>query len=359
MMAKAPTVYDVAELAGVSIATVSRVLRSPGVVKESTSVRVMDAVRELGYLPSGSARGLAARRTNVIGLFLPGHDAIDRTDSSPLPAEDGVRFVIDHGESPAESRDLYFDEVLRGVEVEAWSRGFALMIGVGRGSSREVMAGNVASLVDGLAVLSRTVPDELLTQLARRMPVVMLAGPRGDDRLDHVGVDNAGGMYALTRHVLVGHGIRDLVYVTGPDDSPDSAERRAGFDRALAEAGVQARVLPGDFLREGGRAAAERLAADPPRAIVCANDQTAIGVLEVLERHGVAVPDRTMVTGFDGIAAGRTTRPRLTTVRQPMAELGRVAVQAITARLADPLMPPQTFVLPVEIVLRESCPPVG
>lgn len=394
-MSKVPTVYDVADHAGVSIATVSRVLRQPDAVRPETRARVLESVRALGYVPSGSARGLAGRRNGVLGLFLPGHDGLEEPErplvasglpadvspsGGPLDAPLATPLVDDREDRAAPPpTSLYFDEVLRGAEVEAWRHGFALMVAAGRGSSRDVMVNDIAGRVDGLAVLAQTVPADLLAHVSRRIPVVIVADSRPDDSVDHVGVDNEGGMRALTRHVITAHPVRTLVYVSGPADSPDEFDRRAGLDAGLVDAGFDVaglRVLAGTFARDRGREVAEQLlagveagpahaagAADAPiglpDAVICANDQTALGVLDVFAARGVDVPGTVLVTGFDGIDAGRFSVPRLTTVRQPMAELGRAAVQAIVARLADPALPAQRVTLPVEVLLRESCPPVA
>lgn len=359
-MAKAPTVYDVAELSGVSIATVSRVLRSPSAVREQTRERVLDAVQSLGYVPSASARGLAARRTNVIGLFFPGHDDLLTDDPVRVAPAGEVPIVVDAATDHHETENLYFDEVLRGAEIEAWRRGFALMVSAGRGSSREALVNDIVGRVDGLAVLARTVPDELLAHVARRIPVVILAGAHRVDDFDHVSASNGPGMRTLVGHVFDTYGSEETVYLDGPPDSPDAVERLGGFREALASRGLaesDVRIFRADFTRDGGRAAAERILAErQPRTILCSNDQMALGVLDVLERQGISVPGQVRVTGFDGIAAGRHSRPRLTTVHQPMVELGRAAVHAITARLDNPELSPQSLTLPVEVLLRDSCP---
>jgi len=354
----------------------------------------MEAVRFLGYVPSGNARGLAARRTNVIGLFFPGHDDVDGPAVEYPAASDDVPVVVDDGTAEVEVENLYFDEVLRGAEIEAWRRGFALMVAAGRGASREALVNDIAGRVDGLAVLARTVSDELLAHVARRIPVVVLAGSERVDEFDHVSASNRAGMRALAGHVFSSHSPVATIYVTGPGDSPDSAERLQGFEDAVAAAGVAGvEVVQGDFTRERGRAVAEDLVAagrfgglNERRggdgvgsrkgldmgglassvdlldqramkvAVVCANDQMALGVLDVLDERGIRVPEDVVVTGFDGIAAGRHSRPRLTTVHQPMVELGRAAIHAITARLDDPELQPQSLTLPVQVVLRESCP---
>lgn len=351
-MAKLPTVYDVAERAGVSIATVSRVLRSPDTVKGETRERVLAAVRELGYVPSANARGLANRRTNVIGLFLPGHDDLDISSAPPLQAGAEVP-VIPEGADISEIENLYFDEVLRGAEIEAWRRGFALMVAAGRGTSRDALVNDLAGRVDGLAVLARTVPDELLEHVARRIPVVILADTKRGDGFDHVSANNRPGMRAVTRHALT-HEPAEVIYLAGPGDSPDDAERLAGFQEAMGERAYE--ITRGDFSRDSGAAAARGLELAAKTAVICANDQMALGVLDVLEARGIQCPGHVVVTGFDGIVAGKHSRPTLTTVHQPMVELGRAAIHAITARLDDAALAPQNLTLAVQVVLRGSCP---
>ncbi|GAA4174711.1 LacI family DNA-binding transcriptional regulator [Gryllotalpicola koreensis] len=360
-MAK-PTVYDVAARARVSIATVSRVLRRPDLVKDSTKEQVLAAVRALGYVPSASARGLAGRTTGVIGLYLPAIDGVDEAldvvDGDAPAVARVVRDIPDSGASRV--RDLYYDEVLRGAQLEAWRQGFVLTIGVGHGADPERMVRDMAGRVDGLLIVARSVPEELLGQLSGSIPIVLIAGPRHGDSFDHVGVANAEGMRALTAHLVSNLGVRDPVYVFGPEGSPDDAERYAGFVAALADAGVDAsalRTLRGDFRRESGRAVASSLIAAGgalPRALVCGNDQMALGVLDVFGASGVCVPSDVLVSGFDGIEETRLSSPRLTTVRQPMEELGRAAVRAMVDRLDAPDGAPISRRLPVEVLLRES-----
>ncbi|WP_432512582.1 LacI family DNA-binding transcriptional regulator [Kineococcus sp. SYSU DK001] len=362
---RTPTVYDVADRAGVSIATVSRVLRTPDAVREATRERVLDAVRALGYVPSGNARALAGNRTGVIGLCFPGHDGLEEDDRPSLVAEGGVRVVDDRrrGAGPS-TPNLYFDEVLRGAEVEAWRRGFALMVAAGRGPARDVIVNDVAGRVDGLAVVARTVSDDLLAHVARRIPVVVLAdathpGERGD-AFDHVSADNAAGMRALVAHVVGGLGVRDVVYVAGPPDSPDDAERQLGLAAALADAGLPpVPQVRGDFRRDRAfEAVSGLLVQRVPRALVCGNDQSALGALDAVRAAGLSVPGDVYVTGFDGVDGARFSDPPITTVAQPMADLGRAAVRAVVDRLAAPQAPRLVARLPVEVLLRESCPPV-
>ncbi|MGG7466557.1 LacI family DNA-binding transcriptional regulator [Plantibacter sp. YIM 135347] len=393
-MAKPPTVYDVATSAGVSIATVSRVFTTPETVKEATRSRVLAAVHELGYVPSGSARGLAARRTGVLGLFFPGLDALgelrghtdflahdvaahsrsgERTDERAHERAHQPESATGSDTSPprttiirdiparADTRalNLYLDEVLRGSELEAWRSGRVLLVGVGRGETSGQTVLDMAGRVDGLIVLAGSATDEELTQLARRIPIVVMAGPRRGDDFDHVSVSNSEGMEAITAHLVDDLGVTDIVYLAGSATSPDDHERWTGFLQALTSRGLTPPDKPwlrGDFTREGGRAAGRVLFSSDelPRAIICANDQMALGVIDSARIAGVDVPGDLIVTGFDGIDAGDLSTPRLTTVSQPMESLGRAAVQVLVHRLEDPERPSMSVRLPVEVLLRES-----
>ena len=341
-----PTVYEVAELAGVSTASVSRVLAGNDRVRPETRAKVLAAVAELGYVPSGAAQNLANRRTGVLGLCFP----------DPVGDQDIV-----------ESDTVYwYDEVIRGMERSARRSGFAVLIAASHESDDENMVTMVASRCDGLAVLAHTVPSDTLERLAQRMPVIMLAAPRGPEardsstsRLDHLSVANRGGAYELTAHLLDVHGYRDVRFVAGPD-SPDSASRFEGFRAAMAERGLPVPEQPGlvgDFTTAGGRRVVSRLLASGsvPRALVCVNDQTAVGAMAALRQAGVSVPDEVAVAGFDGIQLGQHLRPSLTTVVQPMHAFGAEAVRLLRDRIADNSLPGRDIELAVRLEPRASC----
>jgi LacI family transcriptional regulator len=357
---KPPTVYDVAARAGVSTATVSRVFRRPDEVRWVTRERVMAAVRDLGYVPSASAAGLAARRTGVLGLYLPHFDPVEDVEEIEFEAGSPVTIVEDLVDADEAHRSsLYFDEVVRGAEFEARRRGFALMVAVSRDADVERGFHDIASRVDGLAVLAQSVPLDLLRHVGRRVPVVLIAGPERAGGFDHVSVSNSEGMRALTEHVIAVHGVRDPVYLGGPADSPDDAERYRGFAEALRAHGIDpgaSEILRAGFSRVRARAVAEQLveAGRLPRALVCGNDQMALGVLEVLRRRRIRAPDDVIVTGFDGIEASRHSTPRLTTVEQPMLGLGRSAVRVMLSRSEQPEQAPIAVRLPVRVLLRQS-----
>lgn len=340
-MTRRATIYAVAELAGVSVATVSRVMRGFPGVSEATRERVQRAVQELDYVPSGAAQGLASRRSCVLGLIFP-----DLDDPS---GDEGHETL------------LYSDEVIRGAERAARRSGRAILIAATHRNSDPSLALSIASKADGLVVLSRSLPDKELRAIARSMPVVVLAGRRTARQADVVKADNEGGAYALTKHLTDHHRYRSLVFLAGPAESPDGRERLAGFRTALADAGIEAKasnVIHGDFTEASGyRCVMDllRRGGTLPEAIVGGNDQMAIGALSALDSLGIVVPRDIAVTGFDDVRLCRYVQPPLSTVSQPMRELGALCIQLLVERLENDRSTPCTSVLPTRVVLRESC----
>jgi DNA-binding LacI/PurR family transcriptional regulator len=349
MADRRPTVYDVAERAEVSIATVSFTYRRPDKVKPATRAKVLAAAKDLGYMPSGSAKSLAHGRTGAIGLFsfdyyldLDLRGAQRRRRSS----SDGV----DPTDALVRSFPLYVDEIQRGVELECWARGYALLLNGGQGTDSAAVVSDIAGRVDGLAVFPRTVPHELLLQIARRIPVVELGDVAHGDQLGHVTVDNFTATRSLAEHLLSAHGLRELQFVRDAA-SWDNTERFAGFRAAVSAAGLPAPeepLSPQQVPELIGRGAV-------PQGLLCSNDLTALHVIDVLSAAGVEVPQQVAVTGFDGILAGRLSRPTLSTIRQPMEEMGRAAVDVLIKQMTTPDNAPEQLQMPASVVLRESC----
>ncbi len=337
------TVYDIARQAGVSTATVSRVLHGSSLVRPETRQRVVDVIERLGFVPDGSAQGLSMRRKDIIGLVAleRGADEIDIERSSQLYVDEIVHAV---------------EGVLRGTEI-------SLLLSFGpRGESFQRRIQSLSGKVDGLLMAEDVLPADQLAALARRVPLVLIAGPAdaaGAARLDTMTVDNAGGIRAAVTHLTEEHGYRRLCFVGGPPDSPDARQRLAAFEAAVRAApGCSAGpAVHGDFSEASGSAAARALLARGavPEAVACANDQMAIGVMREFRRSGVEVPGRVAVTGFDDIYPSRLTDPPLTTVSQPLRELGSRAARRLLDRIGAATLPPAVEVLPTHLVLRASC----
>ena len=322
------TIYAVAERAKVSISTVSRVLRGSAPVSWAARKRVLGAVAELGYTPSRSARSLAEGQHAAHGILFPGL-------SGP-----------------------YFAEVVLGYEEVAAELGRSVLVVCthGRQAVRE-KAVDLASRVDGMVILGRAVGDEVIADLlGRRLPLVLL-GHDPVEAADSINAENELSAHALAMHLVRDHGYRSLAFLGDTRGSFDTFQRWQGFRRALLEAGVSApKPTPCPLDEDGGRRAAEVLLREnPPRALACANDEIALGAICAAETLGLRVPDDLAITGWDDVMAARHSRPGLTTVRQPMRELGSMAARWLHERLSTNQLAPRHEVLPTQLVIRASC----
>jgi len=345
--AAAPTIYDVARAAGVSIASVSRVLNGQRNPRQETRERVLEAVAELGFAPDGAARALSARLKEVVGVIV----------RRPSPADMDEDLFADEAESLQ-----YPDLINRGIEAAAQRRGFDLLIR-SVGITEHDPGGRTLALArksDGLILHDRVLEPDQMDRLSRQLPIVTLAG-YATPTTANVHGDNKAGMRALARHLLRDHGYPTAGYLGGYADSPDSIERQQVLAAEAAEAGADLDCGPawqGYYFASGGSRVIDQLLAAGrrlPRAIVCANDQTALGVMSALRRHGIDVPGQVAVTGFDDIPLARHLRVSLTTVRQPIRQLGTAAFDVLYSMLNREVLPARDIVLPTELIRRESC----
>ena len=345
-----PTIYDVARVAGLSIASVSRVLNGQRNPRQETRDRVLRAVAELGFVPDSAARALSARLKEVVGVVVR------------RPPWTEITMFAD------EDENLQFPDMInRGMEIVAQRHGFDLLIRSvdldEPDAARAIFA--LARKSDGLILHDRILSPEELDRLSRQIPVVTLAGVPTATTANVHG-DNDGGMRALARHLIFDHGYRTLGYLAGHEGSPDSDSRGRALAEEASAAGVT--LLTGEEWRggyqaAGGSRAIERLIASGaslPRAIVCANDQSAIGVLHALAQHGIAVPGEVAVTGFDDMPVARHLRPQLTSVRQSIQDLGATAFETVYSMIgrgpdAGGSARGRDIALPTRLVLRESC----
>lgn len=321
------SIYDVAQLAGVSIATVSRVLRDSAVVAPQTRERVLAAVQELRWRPNALARGLAGARHSAVGIVFP-----DLLGS-------------------------YYAQLVLGYEERAVAdeRSVLILATHGRVDADDVVL-DLADRVDGLVVMDRTVSDDVIADLElARTPLVLLARPAVGPT-PAVRTENIDAAAELAGHLLA-HGHRDLVFLGDPDAAPDVDERWQGFRRAHAAAGLPAPDKPVrcGFLTEDGQAAADALLGTGPlpSAVFCANDDIALGVYAAAHERGLSLPRDLAVTGWDDNPSARAVTPALTTVAQPLRDLGRRAGELLAARIAGD--PAASETLPTSPVIRRSC----
>ena len=338
-----PTIYDVAKRAGVSIATVSRVLNGLSGRRSVSADKVLAAVEDLGFVPNGAARSLSQGLKRVIGIVYAGGPATDD--------------LLDIEEESL----LYTDSIVRGAEAGAQRRDFSLMLtGAGPGDSSGLVD-RLTGKVDGLILLDQVLDESRVTPLAERIPVVLLAGSGRLDGAVTVRVDNSAGMKAVASHMVKDHGHRRLAFLSGLTASPDSVSRARSLVRWATRFGAEVEPLErwaGDWTSGGAvKVVSARLeSGDPlPTCIVCANDQTAIGVLHALVHAGYSVPGDVAVTGFDDIPVARHLSPALTTVRQPARQLGAVAVEALIDIVEGRHPERRDIVLGVDLQVRGSC----
>ncbi len=333
------TIRDVARMAGVSTATVSRVLAGIGNPKTETADAVMAAVEALDYRPSAVARSLRMRRTHTFGLIV------------------------------TDIQNPFFPELVRAADDAARHVGYSILLG--SAAFDEHRAVHYLDLmadrrVDGMIVASSQVSDESWRWLAESpVPVVVVNAEPASVPITVITSDNRTGMRMVAEH-LIGLGHRRLAYIRALDGITADVPRIEGFRAACEAAGIAASAiveLHGDALFEGGeQAVAELLAAGTDvTAIACHNDITAIGAMRALRAAGIRVPDDISVVGCDDIAAASWIVPSLTTVAQQKAEMGRMAVERLLTMLdaGEGGIAPETIRVPMVLQVRESTGPVA
>ena len=330
------TIRDIAELAGVSVATVSRVINGrPDVAPETRDV-VLRHVREHNFTTNRSARALSVGRTGFVGFTMP--------------------FV----------RADYFAAILSGALEAAYEQELRLVLCATHSEhDREVslLERLTDGATDGAIILLPEESSAELMALQSGEYQFVVADPRValDAGIPAVSASHRAGAKAATDHLLsLGH--RRIAHISGPRGWAATEERIEGYHAALAASGVlpsPALVIEGDFESPSGHAAAQRLldVPDPPTAIFASNDNMAFGVLQAARERGLSVPDDLSVMGFDDAELARIVTPRLTTVRQPLAELGRTAMSLLTRLLEGQRVEALRVELATRLVVRDSTAP--
>jgi LacI family transcriptional regulator len=332
-----PTIREVAEQAQVSVATVSHVINRTRFVDPETQERVHQAIKTLGYRPNLLARSLRRRETHTIGLLVP------------------------------DNANPFFAEFARVVEDAGFAQGYSVILcNSDRSETKEETYIDVllAKQVDGLIVISSTDRVDLLQRVIDvGVPLVVVDRNPADLSVNHVLVANEEGGYLAGKYLL-GLGHRRFGCIGGPSDANPSWGRVVGFTRALGEAGI---VLPpeaivvGDFRYAGGEAGMHALLKRGLEftAVFAANDLMAIGAVITLQRAGLRVPADISVIGFDNILQAATMIPALTTIEQPVNELGQATVQLLLDQILKRTTEPKSLTIPTRLIERESCRSVG
>jgi LacI family repressor for deo operon, udp, cdd, tsx, nupC, and nupG len=327
------TIRDIARLAGVSTATVSRTLMKPAMVAEETREQVLRAVAEAGYTPNLMARSLRRRQSGAILVV--------------------VRDIV----------NPFYPEIFRGVERTARRLGFNVLMGNTDDDpvqERDYLRLVLSRRADGLIALTGRIPD-LDDPAVRGLPIVLASEPVPGHDFPIVRIDNRGAAAAMTRH-LIGLGHRRIAHVAGPLDQAIARERLEGWRMALQAAGLPAGdelVAGSDFRVPSGLAAGRALLAlpQPPTAIFVANDETAMGVLSAIHAAGLRVPQDISVAGFDDIPFAEAFDPPLTTIRQPRLAMGEQAMMMLHSLIEGREPAERSVTLPAELVIRQSTGP--
>ncbi|BDU18974.1 LacI family DNA-binding transcriptional regulator [Dyella sp. GSA-30] len=329
--ARVRTVKEIAAIAKVSVATVSRALQRPEIVSEETRQRIHEVVKRLGYTPNALARNLRTARTRLIIALLP------------------------------DIANPFFSEVIRGIEQVAHENGYSVLLGETQSSlvREQAYADMVAARqADGIITMSHRVPA---IPIDGRLPVVNACEYVKDKKISSVYIDNVAAAGAAVDYlVTLGH--RDIAFIAGPSSSPICVDREQGYQLALQRAKIPANpalTAVGDFSIEAGERAIDLFLSQGQSfsAVFCSNDEMAIGAMRALISHGLRVPEDVSVVGFDDIRFARYTSPPLTTVAQPKNALGREAMTMLIELLNDPEVPPRKRVLSADLVVRGSTAP--
>lgn len=333
-----PTIDEIARLAQVSPATVSKVLNNRPYVSTATRARVEQVIAETGFVPSQRARGLSKRRSFILGLLIP-------YTSDQLFA------------------DPHLLEIMRGIEAEANRHNYNLLLSTARapidaaGAFTRLLRSDV---IDGAVVVETLEVHPLAASLAQQQAPWVMVGYPGSAAIPSVHADDFGGALAATRHLLaLGHTRLGVISSTPRPYALE--ERLRGVRAALAEAGQQLEerlITTGDFSIESGEVGAHALLdqPEPPTAIFALNDRMALGVLRAAQARGLSVPLELSVVGFDDIALATLFTPPLTTVRQPGYRLGDAAAAALF-ELLEGAGQAASATLPTELIVRGTTAP--
>ncbi|MEH0687867.1 substrate-binding domain-containing protein [Vibrio cholerae] len=326
---KSPTVYDVATLAGVSPSTVSRFLNRTTYVSDDKSHKIEQAITTLGYKPNFHMQQSTTRRSMTIGV------------------------LIQHPDSPYTSR------ILNDMENVLLAQGYSLVLATGHWQNKlEIHALEylMKSNVDGIIVVTGNLSEQSILTTAKSIPVVAVGYDIQGENVRSLNLDNVLGGYIATLHLLqLGH--VNIAHIKGLSSQPDSGARFTGYKKALTEAQIKPNpklIKQGDFSSETGYEKTVELIESKVHfsALFAANDQTAYGAMKALTDHGFRVPEDVSIVGFDDLPTSQYFTPALTTLRQPIEEIGAVSARSMLNLLSGERH--EARLPPIDLMIRQS-----
>jgi LacI family transcriptional regulator len=329
---------DIAAKAGVSRATVSRVINNEPHVRPKTYEKVMAVIEQENFHPDPNARALVRGLREIVGVLIPNSDNIFYADNN------------------------YFTQILGGINSVLRERDYAMLLWLGESNAADAkQSRKIANsrIMDGLIIASMLHDHEMIERLlAMRNPIVMIDRPlECADDFNYVTIDNIHAAEVATHH-LISLGRRRIGHITGHMNIADARDRLHGYKRALKKANLPIQpklIVEGQFLWQAGYEAARELLQHKPDAIFAAGDTIALGAMDAINEAGLRIPDDIALVGFDDVDVASRAHPMLTTIRQPVHGKGTAAATLLLDIIQKDAPSPQHIVLPTELIIRQSC----
>jgi len=331
------TLEDIAELAGVSRSTVSRVINEQPNVRDNVRERVLEVVQKTGYHPNAAARALASQRSWTLGLILP----------------HSVSFLFS---------DPYYPQLTKGIAQACNQYNYTLALFlVGTKEDEEKIYPRVSrkGLLDGVIVQSGHHGDQWIIGrfVDANTPLVIVGRPFRSDNVSYIDIDNINASYNAVSH-LIRLGRRRIGTIAGPANSTVGIDRKEGYFKALVERGREvdeSLIIEGDFTEAGGYYAMQQILSARPDAVFVASDVMAIGAMRAARDAGLRIPEDISFVGFDDLPVATFSDMQLTTVRQPVVRFGAKAVEVLIDLIENGIDPPRHIIMETELVIRDSC----
>lgn len=334
------TLEDIAEKAGVSRSTVSRVVNNHPSVRQDVRERVLDVIRATGFHPNAAARTLASQRSWMLGLVLPR----------------SVSFFF---------TDPYIPRLIQGIAQACNQSNYTLALFlVGTKEDEESIFPRVSrrGQLDGIIVQSGQTGEQLIDRLlASNIPLVIAGRPSHDEGVSYIDIDNTDAAHNAVAH-LFRLGRRRIATIRGPSNTTVGIDRLSGYQQGLAERGLAADpqlIAEGDFTESGGYFAMRELLPAKPDAVFAASDVMAVGAMRAVREAGLVIPDDIAIIGFDDVPLAAIADPPLTTIRQPIQQFGAKAVEILIDLLENGIRPARRIIMNTELVIRKSCGAAG